>query len=70
MSGTRVLAAGKAQTVAGVTFQDYGCHIAGYPHPYVTAAAAIGGSRQEVDVFVGRLSKAYKELMRKWDSSK
>ena len=70
MSGTRVLAAGKQQTVAGVTFQDYGCHIAGYPHPYVTAAAAIGGSRQEVDVFVGRLAKAYKELMRKWDSSK
>lgn len=66
VSGTRVLTSGKQQTIAGITFQDYGTHITGYPHPYMNAAAAIGGSKQEVDVFLGRLVKAYKELQGKW----
>lgn len=66
VSGTRVLANGKQQTVAGITFSDYGTHTSGYPHPYLNAAAAIGGNRQEVDVFVGRLLKAYRELQDKW----
>jgi O-phospho-L-seryl-tRNASec:L-selenocysteinyl-tRNA synthase len=61
-----VLANGKQQTVAGITFSDYGTHTSGYPQPYLNAAAAIGGSRQEVDVFVGRLVKAYRELQDKW----
>lgn len=66
VSGTRVLTGGKQQTISGITFQDYGCHIAGYPHPYMTAAAAVGGTKQEVDVFVGRLVKCYNELRSKW----
>jgi len=35
------------------------------PHPYMTAAAALGGTRQEVDSFVGRLMKAYQELQQR-----
>lgn len=66
VSGTRVLCGGKQQTIASISFQDYGCHAAGYPHPYMNAAAAIGGSKQEVDVFLGRLVKAYRELQEKW----
>lgn len=61
-----MLSVGKQQVIAGITFQDYGCHTAGYPHPYMNAAAALGGSRQEVDVFIARLVKAYRELQDKW----
>eukprot|EP00879_Flechtneria_rotunda_P025793 GHRR01027440.1.p1 GENE.GHRR01027440.1~~GHRR01027440.1.p1 ORF type:complete len:242 (+),score=85.36 GHRR01027440.1:887-1612(+) len=66
VSGTRVLVGGKQQVVAAIEFQDYGCHISGYPHPYMTAAAAIGGMQQEVDVFTERLVKSYNELKAKW----
>jgi O-phospho-L-seryl-tRNASec:L-selenocysteinyl-tRNA synthase len=66
VSGTRVLTGGKQQTVGGISFSDYGCHISGYPHPYVTAAAALGTSKEDVDVFVVRLVKAYRELQAKW----
>jgi O-phospho-L-seryl-tRNASec:L-selenocysteinyl-tRNA synthase len=68
VSGTRVHLNGKQQTIAGISFQDYGCHTAGYPHPYMNAAAALGGSKQEVDVFVGRLAKAYRELQDRWSA--
>lgn len=57
-----MLTNGKQQTIAGITFQDYGCHTAGYPHPYLNAAAAIGSTKQEVDVFLLRLVKAYEEM--------
>ncbi|WIA16718.1 hypothetical protein OEZ85_013372 [Tetradesmus obliquus] len=66
VSGTRVLTCGKQQDVAGITFADYGCHISGYPHPYMTAAAALGTTKADVDVFVVRLVRAYKELQVKW----
>jgi O-phospho-L-seryl-tRNASec:L-selenocysteinyl-tRNA synthase len=68
VSGTRVLTNGKQQTIAGITFQDYGTHTTGPPHPYMNAAAAIGGSKQEVDVFLGRLVKTYRELQGKWQA--
>lgn len=66
VSGTRVLCSGKQQTIAGITFDNYGCHTAGYGHPYVNAAAAIGGSQDEVDVFISRLVKTYRQLQNKW----
>lgn len=66
VSGTRVLTCGKQQDVAGITFADYGCHISGYPHPYMTAAAALGTTKADEDVFVVRLLRAYKELQAKW----
>jgi len=66
VSGTRVVASGKAAVVGGVSFSDYGSHTSDYPHQYLTAAAALGGTHAEVDVFVTRLVKAYLELRRKW----
>lgn len=65
-----MLAAGKQQTVAGIAFNDYGRHEAGYPHTYLTAAAAIGGTHAEVDVFIARLMKAHEELRSKWAGEK
>jgi O-phospho-L-seryl-tRNASec:L-selenocysteinyl-tRNA synthase len=68
VSGTRVLVpgAGKRTVIAGLPFDDYGCHASGYPHPYMNAAAALGCTKDEVDVFVERLVKAYRELLAKW----
>jgi hypothetical protein len=34
--------------------------------PYLTAAAAIGTTTQEVDLFVERLGKAFEEYRRKY----
>ncbi|KAI8474694.1 MAG: selenocysteine synthase [Monoraphidium minutum] len=66
VSGTRVVARGARQAVAGLEFEDYGSHCAGgYPHAYLTAAAAVGGTEGEVDEFCVRLARAYREFGRK-----
>ena len=65
ISGTRVVPRGKVQSVAGLSFVGYGAHHADYPHVYLTAAAAIGTTREEVDEFAARLSKAYEEFASK-----
>lgn len=67
ISGTRVVAPGKVQDFGGMLrFDDYGSHCAGgYPHAYLTAAAAVGTSRGEVDEFCVRLVKAYWEFRKK-----
>ena len=51
VSGARVVV-GKDATVGGVRLEGYGAHRAGYGHVYVTAAAALGGQREDVDRFV------------------
>lgn len=65
VSGTRVVIPGEGKTVAGHDFIGYGSHVDAYPTPYLTAAAAIGMQRQEVDVFVERLSKGIKDYKKK-----
>eukprot|EP00798_Chlamydomonas_sp_ICE-L_P014522 gene14522-20553_t len=65
ISGTRVIAPGKAQTVAGIRFESYGSHHNNYPSVYLTAAAAIGTTFDEVDEFVARLGKVYQEFGKK-----
>jgi O-phospho-L-seryl-tRNASec:L-selenocysteinyl-tRNA synthase len=65
VSGTRVVAPGKAAKVAGLTFPDYGGHAAGgYPHTFVTAAAALGTRAADADEFCLRFVKAYREFER------
>ncbi|GMH40742.1 hypothetical protein BSKO_08646 [Bryopsis sp. KO-2023] len=61
VSGTRVVARGKRQSVAGVEFDGYGAHHDTYPCDYMTAAASLGTARSDVDEFVSRLSKCFKE---------
>lgn len=65
VSGTRVVARGAQQSVAGIAFRGYGSSCDGYPHHYITAAAALGASRQDVDVFLERLIKCWHDLRRK-----
>lgn len=65
VSGTRVVNPAEVKTIDGVTFHSYGSSKAGYPHAYLTAAAAIGMTRGDVDLYVSRLDKTLKELVRK-----
>ena len=65
MSGTRVVAPGKSQAVAGIPFQNYGSHSNEYPSAYFTAAAALGTTRADVDEFVARLHKCFGEFAKR-----
>ena len=53
----RVIAPGKDTTVNGYTFKNFGSHSNMYPYAYLTAAAAIGMSKNDVDLFINRLEK-------------
>ncbi len=65
MSGTRVVGKGKQQTVGGIAFTGYGSHTDTYPHVYLTAAAALGGSEAEADAFCARLTRCVREALSK-----
>jgi hypothetical protein len=69
-SGARVAGTGKPSTVGGITFQNYGAHCDTYPHTYLTAAAAIGGTLTEVKDFCTRLTKVLNEVTAKVALSK
>ena len=62
VSGTRVVTGVTKKTVAGIAFDGYGAHAAGYPTPYLTAAAAMGMEMSEVDTFVQRLQLVITEF--------
>ena len=64
----RVVAPGKTTSVAGYTFKNFGAHYNSYPHAYLTAAAGIGITREDVDIFITRLDKvlvSYSRLVQK-----
>ena len=65
VSGVRVCAnsQGKVSKVGNSTFVNYGTHCDNYPSlPYFTSAAAIGQKRSEIDVYIQRLSDAFKHF--------
>ena len=64
VSGTRVVAQGKVQSIAGHEFQGYGAHHDSYPHTYLTFAAALGTTKQDVDEFLRRLRLCLEEFRR------
>jgi len=57
VSGTRVVPRGKTSNICGIAYEGFGSSHPAYPHSYMTAAAAIGGTRAEVDRFVETLDK-------------
>ncbi|EGD76656.1 hypothetical protein PTSG_08006 [Salpingoeca rosetta] len=67
VSGTRVVSTTATKEVAGITFKGYGAHVDEYPVPYMTAAAAVGLTEDEVDVdvFIDRLRTVVKTVMKK-----
>ena len=52
--------------VSGYTFHGYGSHCDNYPCTYLTAAAAVGMAKDDVDSFVKRLDK----VLAKWKKDK
>jgi O-phospho-L-seryl-tRNASec:L-selenocysteinyl-tRNA synthase len=65
VSGTRVVARGKRQSVGGLSFDGYGSSHDAYPTAYLTAAAAIGAGAAEMDEFCVRLKKCVQEYRNK-----
>ena len=53
---------GDDKEVSGYTFQGFGSHSNDYPCSYLTAAAAIGMERDDVDLFIKRLDKVLTKL--------
>ena len=62
ISGARVFAPGKSQRICGHDFANYGSHHPAYPHAYLNAAAAIGMTRQDVDVFLQKLGACWEKM--------
>jgi hypothetical protein len=63
VSGTRVVHPAATSTIDGRKFTGYGSQCeGGYPHAYITVAAAMGMTRDDVDVLMGRLDKTIGEF--------
>jgi O-phospho-L-seryl-tRNASec:L-selenocysteinyl-tRNA synthase len=61
VSGTRVVPRADVKQMGGEVFVGFGSSTDEYPHAYMTAACAIGGSRSEAIQFFSRLDKTMKE---------
>lgn len=64
-SGARVLVPGKTATVGGVTLSGFGQSHDAYPHTYLTVAAALGTTVEDVDLFFNRFLSCTKEYRKK-----
>jgi hypothetical protein len=65
VSGTRVVAPGNRQEVGGIVFDGFGASYDEFPVAYLTAAAALGTTREDVDRFCTQLTKCFKEYRKK-----
>lgn len=62
VSGVRVVTPHQVKTVAGITLKGWGAHHPNYPQGYLTAAAAMGMAKGDIETFVARLEKCLKKL--------
>mmetsp|Transcript_19254 Transcript_19254/g.28486 ORF Transcript_19254/g.28486 Transcript_19254/m.28486 type:complete len:488 (+) Transcript_19254:132-1595(+) len=65
VSGTRVVPRAQLKVMGGQDFFGFGSSTNEYPHAYMTAACAIGVTKNEVDEFFARLDKNLKEFKKK-----
>ncbi|GJD05696.1 O-phosphoseryl-tRNA(Sec) selenium transferase [Galdieria sulphuraria] len=72
VSGTRVVARKNNKTkVCGIDFPDgFGAHCTNYPHSYLTAACALGMTRQDIVAFCDRLDQCFQEAYKKLELPK
>ncbi len=61
----RVVAKGETKDVGGTKFVGFGSHYNSYPCAYLTAAAAIGMDKKEIDMFIQRLEKVFSKCKKK-----
>lgn len=64
VSGARVVPVGTKQDINGYTFQGFMSHTNCYQCPYLNAASAIGIKKQDVDLFIKKLDKCLKILLK------
>lgn len=57
VSGTRVVLPEEVKTIEGVEFRGFGAQYDSYPTAYLTAAAAIGMTREDVTMYLDRLQR-------------
>jgi O-phospho-L-seryl-tRNASec:L-selenocysteinyl-tRNA synthase len=66
VSGTRVVAIdGKTKTISGYQFKNWGSHTDHFKHSYITAAAAIGVKKEDIDYFIKKLNNVLFSLLKK-----
>ena len=64
MSLFRVVTPNDEKTIGRYQFIGWGAHYSNYPCSYLTAAAAIGATRQDIDLFLKRLEKNFKDFLK------
>jgi O-phospho-L-seryl-tRNASec:L-selenocysteinyl-tRNA synthase len=64
VSGTRIISKKETKTIEGFVFRGYGSQCNDYPHDYLTAAAAIGMTIEDVNVYIDRLGRCISEFKR------
>lgn len=65
VSGARVVPRGTIKEIGGHVFEGFQSHTNSYPCAYLTAAAAVGMSKDDVDLFIKRLDKVLAKVQRK-----
>lgn len=64
VSGTRVVEPGTTKTIDGHKFLGFGAQCNAYPCAYLTAAAALGMTLGDVDVYIARLDRTIEAFKR------
>jgi len=64
VSGTRIVNKNETKSIEGFVFRGYGSQCNEYPHAYLTAAAAIGMTADDVAVYIDRLGRCINEFKR------
>jgi len=61
-----VARSGKTTEMSGLSFVNFGAHYNSYPYSYLTAAAAIGMTRNDVDTFISKLDQCLAKYRKKY----
>ena len=70
VSGTRVVPCHQLKSICGMDFTGFGSSTDNYPHAYLTAACAIGLSKNEMEDFMARLDKSMRDFVSKQKKKK
>ncbi|XP_035779761.1 O-phosphoseryl-tRNA(Sec) selenium transferase-like [Anopheles albimanus] len=66
VSGCRVVTAGQSKSIEGYLFEEWGAHSSLNNVPYLTASAALGVQRSEIDTFLTKLPEVLHKFRSKY----